>query len=45
MFMTFFGKPRGDKHTHEHAHESPLSMLVPLGVLSLGRDLLWDVVV
>ena len=36
MFMTFFGKPRGDKHTHDHAHESPLSMLVPLGVLSLG---------
>ncbi|MBS8226521.1 NADH-quinone oxidoreductase subunit L [Vannielia litorea] len=36
MFMTFFGKPRGDKHTHEHAHESPMTMLVPLGVLALG---------
>ncbi|WP_439109961.1 NADH-quinone oxidoreductase subunit L [Lentibacter sp.] len=36
MFMTFFGKPRGDKHTHEHAHESPAVMLIPLGVLSLG---------
>ena len=36
MFMTFYGKPRGDKHTHDHAHESPLTMLVPLGVLSLG---------
>src|SRR6056297_1756815 len=36
MFMTFWGKPRGDKHTHEHAHESPMVMLVPLGVLSLG---------
>ncbi len=36
MFLTFFGKPRGDKHTHEHAHESPMVMLVPLGVLSLG---------
>ena len=36
MFLTFFGTARGDKHTHEHAHESPLTMLVPLGVLSLG---------
>ncbi|WP_026756112.1 NADH-quinone oxidoreductase subunit L [Sediminimonas qiaohouensis] len=36
MFMTFWGKPRGDKHTHEHAHESPMVMLVPLGVLALG---------
>ncbi|AXI46093.1 NADH-quinone oxidoreductase subunit L [Sulfitobacter sp. SK012] len=36
MFMTFYGKPRGDKHTHEHAHESPMTMLIPLGVLSLG---------
>jgi NADH-quinone oxidoreductase subunit L len=36
IFLTFFGKPRGDKHTHEHAHESPTVMLVPLGVLALG---------
>ena len=36
MFMTFYGKPRGDDHTHDHAHESPLTMLIPLGVLSLG---------
>lgn len=36
IFLTFFGKPRGDKHTHDHAHESPLTMLIPLGVLSLG---------
>ncbi|KZY37810.1 NADH-quinone oxidoreductase subunit L [Roseovarius sp. HI0049] len=36
MFLTFFGTPRGDKHTHEHAHESPAVMLVPLGVLALG---------
>ncbi|MEN8684333.1 NADH-quinone oxidoreductase subunit L [Marivita sp.] len=36
MFLTFYGKPRGDKHTHEHAHESPMIMLIPLGVLSLG---------
>ena len=36
MFMTFYGAPRGDKHTHEHAHESPLVMTIPLGVLALG---------
>ena len=36
MFMTFFGKPRGDAKTHAHAHESPKTMLVPLGVLALG---------
>ncbi|PIE08869.1 MAG: NADH-quinone oxidoreductase subunit L [Rhodobacterales bacterium] len=36
MFLTFWGRPRGDKHTHEHAHESPQVMLVPLGVLALG---------
>ncbi len=36
MFMTFYGKPRGDKHAHEHAHESPNTMLVPLGVLAIG---------
>ncbi len=36
IFMTFYGKARGDKHTHEHAHESPMVMLVPLGVLALG---------
>lgn len=36
MFMTFWGKPRGDHHTHEHAHESPRVMTVPLGVLAVG---------
>ncbi|MFN3938574.1 MAG: NADH-quinone oxidoreductase subunit L [Gemmobacter sp.] len=36
MFMTFWGTPRGDHHTHEHAHESPPVMLVPLAVLALG---------
>ncbi len=36
MFLTFYGEPRGDKHTHDHAHESPMVMLIPLGVLSLG---------
>lgn len=36
MFLTFYGKARGDKHTHDHAHESPMVMLVPLGVLAIG---------
>ncbi|WP_297774804.1 NADH-quinone oxidoreductase subunit L [uncultured Roseovarius sp.] len=36
MFLTFFGEARGDKHTHEHAHESPMVMVAPLGVLALG---------
>ncbi|EAQ01820.1 NADH dehydrogenase subunit L [Pseudooceanicola batsensis HTCC2597] len=36
MFLTFYGEPRGDRHTHDHAHESPTVMLVPLGVLALG---------
>jgi NADH-quinone oxidoreductase subunit L len=36
MFLTFYGKPRGDKHTHAHAHESPNVMLVPLLVLAFG---------
>ncbi len=39
MFMTFFGTPRGDRHTHENAHESPRVMLVPLGVLAIGAVL------
>ncbi len=44
MFMTFWGKPRGDAHAHEHAHESPWTMTVPLGVLALGSifgGMLW----
>ena len=36
IFLTFFGEARGDKHTHEHAHESPKVMLIPLGVLAVG---------
>ena len=39
MFLTFFGTARGDKHTHDHAHESPITMLIPLGVLSVGAVL------
>ncbi|MGB8811890.1 MAG: NADH-quinone oxidoreductase subunit L [Paracoccaceae bacterium] len=44
MFMTFFGTARGDHHTHDHAHESPKTMLIPLGVLALGAvfsGMLW----
>ncbi|AHM02629.1 NADH-ubiquinone oxidoreductase chain L [Roseibacterium elongatum DSM 19469] len=36
MFLTFWGEPRGNKHTHDHAHESPKTMLIPLGVLAVG---------
>ncbi|MEO1580088.1 MAG: NADH-quinone oxidoreductase subunit L, partial [Pseudomonadota bacterium] len=36
MFLTFYGSPRGDKHTHDHAHESPKTMLIPLGALAVG---------
>ncbi len=34
--LTFWGKPRGDKHTHEHAHESGQVMLIPLYLLAIG---------
>lgn len=36
LFLTFHGKTRADKHTFDHAHESPLSMLIPLFFLALG---------
>ncbi|NLE10746.1 MAG: NADH-quinone oxidoreductase subunit L, partial [Actinobacteria bacterium] len=36
IFMTFFGKPRMDKETEKHIHESPWSMIVPLVVLAIG---------
>src|SRR5680860_1538713 len=39
MFLTFFGTARGDKQTHQNAHESPKVMLIPLGVLSIGSVL------
>jgi NADH-quinone oxidoreductase subunit L len=35
IFKTFHGTPH-DAHHHEAAHESPLTMLVPLGVLAVG---------
>ncbi|WP_413870510.1 NADH-quinone oxidoreductase subunit L [Albidovulum sp.] len=44
MFLTFYGAERGDHHAHEHAHESPATMTVPLGVLALGAvfaGMLW----
>ena len=36
LFLTFHGKTRADKHTFDHAHESPISMLIPLGILAVG---------
>ena len=36
LFMTFHGKPRMDKSVYDHAHESPIVMLIPLAVLALG---------
>ena len=44
IFMTFYGEPRGDHHAHDHAHESPMTMIAPLGVLALGSifaGMLW----
>ncbi|MEI7804524.1 MAG: NADH-quinone oxidoreductase subunit L [Hyphomicrobiales bacterium] len=35
IFKTFHGKPH-DKHHYEEARESPLVMLIPLGVLAFG---------
>jgi NADH-quinone oxidoreductase subunit L len=35
-FMTFHGTTRADKHSIEHAHESPNTMLIPLYVLAVG---------
>ena len=36
IFMTFYGPEKGDHHAHAHAHESPMVMLIPLGVLAMG---------
>ncbi len=33
LFLTFYGPP-GDHHRHEHAHESPKAMVIPLVVLA-----------
>ena len=34
VFMTFFGEPK-DEEKHHHAHESPLSMTIPLIILAI----------
>ncbi len=36
LFMTFYGKFRGDHHTMEHLHESPGVMTMPLVILAIG---------
>jgi NADH-quinone oxidoreductase subunit L len=36
IFLTFHGKPRADKHTMEHVHESSFVMLLPLFLLAIG---------
>jgi NADH-quinone oxidoreductase subunit L len=33
-FLAFFGKP-ADQHRYDHAHESPLSMTIPLMILAV----------
>ena len=38
VFKTFHGKPH-DQHHYEAAHESPLTMTIPLGVLAAGSIL------
>src|SRR6201996_1723117 len=35
IFKTFFGEPHDEEH-YEAAHESPLWMLIPIGVLAIG---------
>jgi NADH-quinone oxidoreductase subunit L len=35
IYKTFHGEPHDQRH-YEAAHESPLTMLIPLGVLSIG---------
>lgn len=35
LFMTFHGKPRMDKHTFDHVHESPWVVWLPLVLLAI----------
>jgi len=35
IFKTFFGEPHDQEH-YEAAHEAPLWMLIPIGVLAAG---------
>jgi NADH-quinone oxidoreductase subunit L len=39
LFMTFYGRFRGDHHLQEHLHESPQAMSMPLVVLAIGAVL------
>ena len=36
LILTFHGKPRADEKVMAHVHESPISMLIPMGVLGVG---------
>jgi len=36
LFLVFHGKTRADKHDFDHAHESPMPMLIPLAILAIG---------
>ncbi len=36
IFLTFFGETRADHHTYDHAHESPMVMMIPLYLLAFG---------
>ena len=39
IFLTFHGETRADRHTYDHAHESPDTMMIPLYVLAAGAVL------
>ncbi len=39
IFLTFFGETRADRHSYDHAHESPRVMLIPLYLLAVGAAL------
>ncbi len=39
IYLTFHGEPRGDRHAHEHAHDAPWVMALPLYVLAVGAVL------
>ncbi len=39
VHLTFHGETRADQHTYDHAHESPMVMLIPLFVLAAGAVL------
>ncbi len=36
IFLVFHGESKADKQTLDHAHESPLSMQIPLYILAIG---------